>query len=260
MTSRRAWTVEERQEAARHDAAYFAPPLRQLTPVDWQRFDQTPDPTDGYVYSVQQLGDLHGRQVLDYGCGTGWLSTILALRGAQVTGIDISAVAIQAARRLAQAYEVEVDFQVASAYDLPFQAASFDVIIGQAILHHLRDKTGAAQELRRVLRPGGRAVFFEAFGNSRVLEWLRVQLPIAIDEEDRTHWQEQLTYADCALFRLWFTVQVREFQCLSRLDRILHSPHTLAALGRWDVWLLRHVPFLRRYARTIVVTLDKARV
>src|SRR5207245_7315047 len=50
--------------------------------------------------------------------------------------------------------------------------------LGQAILHHLREKGQVARELYRVLKPRARAIFSEPFGNSSLLERLRLVVPV----------------------------------------------------------------------------------
>jgi ubiquinone/menaquinone biosynthesis C-methylase UbiE len=103
--------------------------------------------------------------VLEVGCGTGWLSLLLAEAGvASVTGIDFSSEQI----RLAQAAAIEagahgVRFQVASVEQLVDEGRSFDVIVMHAFLHHLstseiRDVVDGA---RKLLSDGGRLVVLE---------------------------------------------------------------------------------------------------
>jgi SAM-dependent methyltransferase len=251
---------EEQREALRHDDLFrHTGRAYVLGERDWQKFDSVPNPTHGYVYSVQRLGDLEGKTVLDLGCGTGWFSVILAKRGAQVEGVDISGEAIRIAREMARVNDVEdrVRFRVGSAYDLEHPDNHFDMVAGQAILHHLRDKAAVAAAIHRVLKPGARAVFFEAFGNSRFLGRLRLVLPLPVNEVDRTHWTEQLTYQDLAAFHGRFSIHYREFQLLSRLDRLVRAELFVEGLGKIDVALLRWFPYLRRYARTVVVELTK---
>jgi SAM-dependent methyltransferase len=66
---------------------------------------------------------------------------------------------IDTLRRNADALGVDVDARVADAEALPFDDASFDLVFGHAVLHHLPDLAQAFSEFRRVLRPGG-VLFF----------------------------------------------------------------------------------------------------
>ena len=251
---------EEHNEALRHDKLY-----RQkhrpyvLSPDDWEKFDKIKYPTHGYIYSVKCLGDVEGKNILDFGCGNGYLSVILAKRGANVDAIDISSEAINSAKIMAKMNHVEenIRFVVGSAYELDYPDNSFDFIIGQAILHHIRDKSRIATSLFRVLKNGGRAVFFEAFGNSEILEKIRLAIPVPMDEEDKTHWHEQIKYGDLEVFKEHFVVNYKEFQLLSRLDKIFKSKSAIKILGKIDLLLLQYIPIMKRYARTIVIELEK---
>src|SRR5438034_1206552 len=146
----------------------------------------------------------------------------------------------------------------ASFYSLPYDDARYDAVIGQAILHHLREKGQVARELYRVLKPRARAIFSEPFGNSSWLERLRLLVPVPSGApDDPTEWTRQLKYTDLEPFRSLFEIDVAEMQLLSRLERLVSSRRLVAWLKRLDVSVLRTCPWLRRYARTIVVELRR---
>ena len=141
---------------------------------------------------------------------------------------------------------------------MPFPDQHFDVAIGQAILHHLRQKNLAAEELYRVLKPGGRAIFAEPFGNSLWLERARQLVPVQSEApEDPTEWSRQFKYVDIDPFRRLFNVDVDEYQFLSRLDRVISWRPFVNAVGWLDRRLLRAAPALRPYARSIVIELER---
>ena len=87
-------------------------------------------------------------RALEIGCGTGYFSLNLMQAGVidQLACTDISFGMVVRATR-------------ADAESLPFADASFDLVVGHAVLHHLPDLDRAFSEFRRVLRPGGRIVF-----------------------------------------------------------------------------------------------------
>jgi SAM-dependent methyltransferase len=124
------------------------------------------------------LGDLRGKEVLEYSCGLGTMSTLLARSGARVSALDISPGSVAVARRRAQLHGVDdrIEFVVAAAERLPFDAGRFDVAVGRAVLHHLEVRQ-AGPELHRVLGAGGRAAFSEPMGTNPVIAFARGHLP-----------------------------------------------------------------------------------
>jgi len=118
------------------------------------------------------LGDVAGKRLLDFGCGHGMAAVVLARRGAMVAACDLSEGYIAEARQRSLANESLIQFTVADGHVLPFADASFDLIWGHAILHHLEIEA-AAQEIRRVMAPGGRAVFCEPWAGNPAVNLLR---------------------------------------------------------------------------------------
>jgi SAM-dependent methyltransferase len=92
-----------------------------------------------------------GGRTLDVGCGEGRLTRHLASLGHDVVGIDASPTLIAAARAAAP----DMELHVANASALPFEDASFDVIVSFMCLHDVDDLDAAVREIARVLRPGG---------------------------------------------------------------------------------------------------------
>jgi SAM-dependent methyltransferase len=101
-------------------------------------------------------GDVTGRRILDAGCGSGPLFAALRERGAIVSGFDGSAGMLEQARRRLGA---GADLRVADlAGPLPFPDDSFDDVVASLVLHYLQDWGPTLDELRRVLRTGGRLI------------------------------------------------------------------------------------------------------
>ncbi len=125
-----------------------------------------------HVYALSLLGDAKGKAVLDMGCGPGGNSVYLARNGAKVSAIDISPANIARTKEWADKNSVNVDASVMDCEKPGFADASFDMVFGSFILHHI-DIGKAAPEIRRVLRPGGKAVFIENSGDNPLLMFFR---------------------------------------------------------------------------------------
>jgi SAM-dependent methyltransferase len=105
----------------------------------------------------EALGEVAGLSVLDLGCGTGRHSVWLAGRGAAVTGVDFSEGMLEEARRKAAG---TVRFLAHDLHlPLPFADGTFDRVVSGLVLEHLQGLDAFFAEARRVLRPGGLAVF-----------------------------------------------------------------------------------------------------
>ncbi len=103
------------------------------------------------------LGDLSGREVLDAGCGEGFLARVLAAHGAHVTGIDLSPRLIEMAR--AKDPHGVIEYRVADlSRRLPELAGRFDLIGSHLALNDVADHRGFAATLASLARPGARAV------------------------------------------------------------------------------------------------------
>jgi SAM-dependent methyltransferase len=207
-----------------------------------------------YCYAL--LGDVRRKRVLDLGCGEGLDCVALAMRGATVVGCDISPDLIAVARRrvainCSEEEARRVDLRVGSAYALPIDAESVDIVVGVAILHHL-DLVAAAREVRRVLHPGGRAIFIEPVRNSTLVRLVRRTIPYTTP--DVSPGERPLTDAELGVFAEsagFTTVRSKAFMLpTSNLLSVIPwlGEKTLHARHRWDAVLLRRFGSLRYYA------------
>lgn len=199
-----------------------------------------------------QLGDVAAKDVLDLGCGHGMAAVVLARRGARVTALDLSAGYLEEARLRAVANDCAIRVVQADGERLPFADASFDRIWGSAILHHL-DLTIAAPGLRRVLRPGGAAVFCEPWGGNPLLAFARRWLPYP--GKERTADERPLGPDDLRPMRGSFPgLTVQGFQLLSMLSRVAPKNRFVDILRHADATILGRLPSLGRFCRYIVLT------
>lgn len=108
---------------------------------------------------LEAAGVEPGMRVVDVGCGSGGTIAIpAALRGASVVGVDVAPEHFEMAVRRAQAAGVEVDWLEADAADIPLPDAGFDRVLSTFGHAFAPDQEGAARELVRLCRPGGRIV------------------------------------------------------------------------------------------------------
>jgi ubiquinone/menaquinone biosynthesis C-methylase UbiE len=98
-----------------------------------------------------------GRSVLEIGCGIGLDAHRMAKHGLNVTGVDLTDVAIQTVQSRFAAEGLKGRFLTADATDLPFPDESFDYVYSFGVLHHVQDTVKSIAEVRRVLKTGGEA-------------------------------------------------------------------------------------------------------
>ncbi len=108
---------------------------------------------------VRLAGVTAGARVLDVGCGTGVAALTAARLGATVTGIDLTPELVAQARANASLMGLGVDLREADAEALPFEDASFDIVLSQFAHMFAPRPEVATAEMLRVLKPGGTIAF-----------------------------------------------------------------------------------------------------
>ena len=258
-------TQRQRNEAAVYDARARA--FAEQVSDDDLRLDPAvpPYPNREHVEFLDlllaEIGDLTGARVLEVGCGGGALSTWLAMQGAEVVGLDVSDETLELARRRAAVNGVSdrVEFRCCPVEDADDADGSFDAVIGNQTLHHL-ELAEAMTVVRRLLRPGGRAVFAEpVLLLPEIARTVRGSRPVRRFFPERTDTPDErsLGTAELAVVRAPFeTSTVHEFQLLGRLQNFTElSDSGFARLERIDRVLLRRLPVSRRLCRYVVLVL-----
>ena len=108
---------------------------------------------------LRVLPDVRGLDVVELGCGTAYVSSWLARRGARVVGIDNSRAQLTTARRFQREFGVEFPLIHADAESVPLASGAFDLAISEYGACHWCDPYRWTPEAARLVRPGGRLIF-----------------------------------------------------------------------------------------------------
>jgi SAM-dependent methyltransferase len=120
---------------------------------------------------VGLLPDVDGLDVIELGCGTAYVSSWLARRGARPVGIDNSPRQLETARRLQEEFGIEFPLILGNAEAVPLPDESFDLAVSEYGAAIWADPYKWIPEAARLLRPGGRLIFM---GNS---PWIMACVP-----------------------------------------------------------------------------------
>jgi len=127
-----------------------------------------------------------GSHALDFACGDGYYSMLMAESGADVTGIDISETSVGNAERESARRGLGARFQVMDCEAMTFPDRTFDLINVNGVLHHM-DLSRAYPELARVLKPAGSVLYVEALAHNPVFQTYRRLTPHLRTEFETEH-------------------------------------------------------------------------
>jgi ubiquinone/menaquinone biosynthesis C-methylase UbiE len=207
------------------------------------------------LYRDRVIEESRNRCLLEYGCGNASLGFDVAPIAEQVTGIDISEVAISQAQRIAGVKQLNnCTFVVDNAESMRQADASVDVLAGSGIVHHL-DIPRSMKEVRRVLRKGGIAIFAEPLGHNPIVNWYRNRTP-----ELRTPDEHPLLARDIKQMAEGFAhCKVTYFGIVAPLLGLLSSKTNPKSPITKLVWaldrLVCRIPFVNRLAWFSVIEL-----
>lgn len=146
-----------------------------------EKYSRNKQPFGEWIVSHYDLQP--GERVLELGCGTGSMWQGMEMpAGCHVTLTDYSEGMLEAAKE--NTAHLGAQYAVVDIQDIPYPDASFDVAIANMMLYHVPDIARALQEIRRVLKPGGR--FFAAtFGDNGVVQAVADMLGMRFDANMR---------------------------------------------------------------------------
>ena len=212
--------------------------------------------------------NLEGKKVLECGCGSGFLSVLLARMGAEVWCFDLSPRSIELTRERARRNGVENQIRatVSAMEDLDYEDGSFDLVVGKNILHHIPRIEEAGKQIRRVLKVGGRAVFYELSASNPVLMFFRrhvIGTSSCIpklgtpDEHPLTSKEVQIL---SAIFNRQCKISHPKFRFFGKLDRqVFQQRFRLLSflLEGMDRTIYTLFPSLRKYSYKILLDFTK---
>jgi 2-polyprenyl-3-methyl-5-hydroxy-6-metoxy-1,4-benzoquinol methylase len=255
MLDPRERELEEVRRSAREALRLAAPSLAAKKLI--ARYGDPPgDTAFPLEYAYYLVGDLACKTVLDYGCGAGGNSLLLAMRGAFVTGIDISPELVEIAKHRFEINSLSAEFRVASGYDTGLPDSSMDLIFCMGVLHHL-DLVQARAELLRVLKPYGFLIMKEPVRDSRSYAFVRGLVPYTAHQ--LSEYERPLNSREIDDFAAGMSCEAKRrfalpFVPLARMiSRRLLKPAIYV-----DRWLLKTVPILEQLATIEVRKLRKA--
>ena len=205
------------------------------------------------------LGNIEGKKILDYGAGDGWNTICFAKGNGRVWAIDISAKGIDLIKKKAKANGVSelITAEVKDCYNTGYPDNMFDIIYGGGILHHL-DIESAGQELNRILKPSGVAVFREPIKETMIMDvikkaalFLLRKKPSQLSEGEAPFKTERVLL----LKQFFEIINLRYFEGLSSINLLFRSNTIKNWFLRTDYQLMKSIPALRKLGRTVIIEL-----
>lgn len=223
------------------------------------------------VLRIPGFESLRGKSILICACGTSNEVVRAARAGAEVFTFDISSVAVEKAREVAEFNGFRIRAEVMDFHRLGYPDNCFDVAYGQSILHHV-DCELAGRELYRCLKPGAIAVFWENSDRNPLIRWFRRKAfggpggkskqQFLFFKRIGTPDEYPLTDEEIASLGRIFKGHVRVlhayFSFFRLLSRFVWQNRTFARImSALDDLIVRACPFLMRYSFSQIVWLQK---
>lgn len=204
-----------------------------------------------YLRSIPDFcGDLKGKKLLEIGCGNGWISLRFAMSGARVWGCDISPKVLEVARRYAHAASLEINYEPMICEEMTYEDNFFDIVFMHMALHHC-DVPAAAKQIRRVLKPGGKAIIVEDYAYHPIMRAYRWITP-----RKHTHDEHPLAEKDIRDFSSDFSSCSTGYYGLFDLfetsnNSVIRS--LIPTLRRLDNFFYSNLTFVQKYSRLVVL-------
>jgi len=196
------------------------------------------------------------KKVLSLGCGEGSETFFIAKNGGIVTGVDLSDVGVEIAKKRASEEKIDsIEFLIMDAEKTTFPDKSFDIITACGVLHHL-DIEKAYKEMDRLLKPDGEIICIEPLAYNPLISWYRKHTPHL-----RTEWEAEhiLTMKSIHLAKKYFkNIDIKFFHLFTILGvpfrKFKFFSGLLSALEAIDSVVLR-IPLIRLLAWQVIFVL-----
>jgi ubiquinone/menaquinone biosynthesis C-methylase UbiE len=254
-----------------HDAWAAAIDVDGIRVEDY--FEACTAPENRFI--LRQMGDLQGKLLLDLGCGAGENSVYFARKGARCVAADYSPGMVEVALQLAARNGVEIEGRTANAMALEFPDNTFDLVYASNLLHHIPDPKIALREMHRVLKPGGKACFWDPLKHNPVINVYR-RMATEVRTEDEMPLDinivnyvksvfSEVAYDTFWIATLWIFLR---FYLIEKADpnkerywkKIISEQErlepTYRRLDKLDKFL-KTIPYLERFAWNIAVVATK---
>ncbi len=226
-------------------------------------------------FILRQMGDIRGKRLLDLGCGAGENSVYFAKQGANCVATDYSPGMVEVALKLAASNGVEIEGRTANAMALDFPDNTFDLVYASNLLHHIPDPKIALKEMHRVLKPGGKACFWDPLKHNPVINvYRRMATEVRTEDEmpldiNIVHYIQSL-FSETAYDTFWIATLwiFLRFYLIEKVDpnqerywkKIILEQERLAPtylrLEKLDKFL-KKLPLMKRLAWNIAVVATK---
>jgi SAM-dependent methyltransferase len=173
--------VREYWEAHIHDLEITSHPVGSrgfFQDLDQYHFEKL-----HHLLRLVDFNAYRGRRVLEVGCGAAVDLARFAKGGAIVTGVDLTTSAIELARQNFAQQGLTADFRVADGERLPFPDDSFDLVYAHGVVQYTANPQQLVDECRRVLKPGGEALF-QVYNRVSWLNALSKLMKVGLEHDD----------------------------------------------------------------------------
>jgi ubiquinone/menaquinone biosynthesis C-methylase UbiE len=224
---------------------------------------------------IKKIGDIKDKKILELGCGAGEASVYFAKKGAKVTAIDISKGMLEVVHKVAQKHKVSLSTKQSYSDNIDCADETFDIVYASNLLHHV-NILDTLKEVTRVLKKGGLFVSWDPIAHNPMINiYRRMATNVRTADEHPIKMKQLKLFSKYFsnietevtwLFTLWIFVK---FYFIDKIHpneerywkKILTEHKKLETiyynLEKLDKFVLKFLPFLKRYCWNIVIIAKK---